>query len=292
MIDNRNTQPRIVAVNLSLRMSDVKYTDYCNSEAIASSLKSLLGYGIIPVVATGNYGWKDGVTSPACVQGMLTVGAVTDSTTPETKYDVNGKYICTDPSLSKDQVGCFSNSHPKMLSVLAPGINIGNSMLYDELKHSGTSLAAPHVAGLTKSAGEIIDRIKYNGTPIADRHATGTVTTRIDIAKSINPPKIGSIIVSPTTAQLQKGGTLLVNVTGVKDTSGAAMPVPKLLVWSSSAPTVATVDSTGKVTAIGEGRATISATSGGVSGTVSVSVSVSVRSGGGPNCSQDPRLCS
>jgi len=188
-----------------------------------------------------------------------------------------------------------------MLSVLAPGINIGNSMLYDEKKHSGTSLAAPHVAGqvailrgtdlfFTKSAGEIIDRIKYNGTPIADRLATGTVTTRIDIAKSINPPKIGSIIVSPTTAQLQKGGTLLVNVTGVKDTSGAAMPVPKLLVWSSSAPTVATVDSTGKVTAIGEGRATISATSGGVSGTVSVSVSV--RSGGGPNCSQDPRLCS
>ena len=83
VIANAKTQPRIVAVNLSIRMSEYeqKYTDYCQNVPVAESLYGLLDLGIIPVAASGNFGFKDGVSSPACVEGVLSVGAVADSST-------------------------------------------------------------------------------------------------------------------------------------------------------------------------------------------------------------------
>lgn len=297
IIGNQGTKPKIVAVNLSLKLDDTKYSAFCNDEPVSKTLRSLLGYGIVPVVATGNSGWKDGINAPACAQGILAVGAVADSATLATSYPSAN---CNDPSLSKDQVGCFSNSHPKIPIVLAPGIEIGNAKLADELKHTGTSMAAPHVAGQVAilrgtdifpfmSAYDIIDLVKFNGAPISDRLAPGNVATRVDIQKSINPPRLSSMSISPTSASLTIGQTVNLVVIRATDTSGAAMPIPKVTIWSSDNPSIAAVDPSGIVTAKGAGIAMISATSSGVQS--SATVRVSLRNGGGPDCSKDPRLC-
>ncbi|MES2359496.1 MAG: Ig-like domain-containing protein [Gemmatimonadota bacterium] len=92
-----------------------------------------------------------------------------------------------------------------------------------------------------------------------------------------NPAPVASVAVSPTTANLLVGvvdsatlGTVVIAPT-VKDASGTVLS-GRTITWSSSAPAVATVSSTGAVSAVAPGTASIMASSGGQSGQVSVTV--------------------
>lgn len=92
-----------------------------------------------------------------------------------------------------------------------------------------------------------------------------------------NPAPVASVAVSPATANLLVGvvdsttlGTVVIAPT-VKDASGNVLS-GRTITWSSSAPAVATVSSTGSVSAVGPGTASIMASSGGQSGQVSVTV--------------------
>lgn len=88
--------------------------------------------------------------------------------------------------------------------------------------------------------------------------------------------EVSSVTVSPASSSLSVGGTAQLTAT-VKGEDGSTLN-GRPVVWSSSAESVATVDATGLVTAVGEGDATITATSGGESGTAGVTVTVPVAS--------------
>ena len=105
-----------------------------------SSIDALRAVGIIPVAAAGNEGYKNALAAPAAIPGVISVGAVYDSTMGTKNW--GDPLRCTDITPFADEVTCFSNS-TSFLTMLAPGSQIlaaGKTM-------GGTSQAAPHVAG-------------------------------------------------------------------------------------------------------------------------------------------------
>ena len=82
--------------------------------------------------------------------------------------------------------------------------------------------------------------------------------------------EVASVTVSPEQLNLGVGETQQLTATP-RDQSGAPL-AGRSTTWASSEQTVASVSSTGLVTAIGEGSATITASSGGKSGSASVAV--------------------
>jgi subtilisin family serine protease len=131
----------IRAVNLSLGDSSHNTTP-CTGSVYTSAFSALRSAGVLPVVAAGNAGYvggsfQNGLAEPACAPGAVSVGAVYDSNIGSAWWSV-----CTDVATSADKIACFSQS-ANYLSLLAPGVRItaGGVTL------SGTSQAAPHVAG-------------------------------------------------------------------------------------------------------------------------------------------------
>lgn len=85
------------------------------------------------------------------------------------------------------------------------------------------------------------------------------------------PPRPATVAVSPSTASLDAIGASIPLNAAVTDQNGNAMGQAPVT-WSSSAPNVATVSSTGLVTAVANGSATITATSGSAQGLAEVVV--------------------
>lgn len=113
----------VVAINMSL--GGGFFSDTCDDSPVKRMVDILLEQGIATVIAAGNEGKIDGVASPACVSSAITVGSL----------DPSGK------------VSAFSNSY-KALDIVAPGGNITSSVLQGRYgESSGTSMAAPQVAG-------------------------------------------------------------------------------------------------------------------------------------------------
>lgn len=87
---------------------------------------------------------------------------------------------------------------------------------------------------------------------------------------SSGPPKVSSVGVSALANQLEVGATLQLTASP-RDAKGNPLP-GRVVTWTSSAASVASVDNAGIVTGVTAGTATITATSEGVSGTVGLTV--------------------
>jgi uncharacterized protein YjdB/PKD repeat protein len=83
---------------------------------------------------------------------------------------------------------------------------------------------------------------------------------------------VASVEVTPATASLVVGSTVQLTATP-KSANGSSLS-DRPVIWTSNNTAVATVDATGLVTGVGQGTATISATSEGKTGTASVGVGV------------------
>ncbi|HEX8252834.1 MAG TPA: S8 family serine peptidase [Thermoanaerobaculia bacterium] len=159
-----------------------------HNPALTEALGRVRARGTVLVAASGNDQWASGVRPPACIGGVVSVGAV---------YHLNigsaSLLGCTDAPAEIDRVTCFSNSAAQ-LDLLAPGYRVPTAYKTDGVSNaSGTSFSAPHVAGavallrqidpqLTPDAIE--ELLESTGRPIIDSR-NGVVTPRLDLFSAV-----------------------------------------------------------------------------------------------------------
>jgi len=155
----------IAAVNMSL--GGENYSDEASCDAAQQSRKlaidNLRSVRIATVVASGNSGSLDSISTPACISSSISVGATTDS----------------------DSVASFSNV-ADFLDVLAPGSSITSSVPGGGTSTwGGTSMATPHVAGAwavlkqksaTADVATVLAALRDTGASVDDGRNNGTVT--------------------------------------------------------------------------------------------------------------------
>jgi subtilisin family serine protease len=163
---------RIAAANLSLS-GPAQGGGACDDEPIKAAIDALRARGVATVVATGNDYADDAVGYPGCVSSAIAVASSTDSARSE-------------------RVSSFSNFSP-LVDLVAPGETILSSVPGGRFRAlSGTSMAAPHVAGAwaalksadpRASVSRIEGLLESTGRPLRDAGARLT-RPRLDVGRA------------------------------------------------------------------------------------------------------------
>lgn len=150
-----NTQRyNIASVNLSLGSgNDTWHT----AEWWYDEFAALSQLGVIVAAASGNSFYDldsvPGVSSPASDPNVIAVGAVFDANIGGITYGSGARAYSTSP----DQITPFTQRHPDLLDVLAPGAAIVGAAHTSNgfVTMHGTSMASPHVSGLAVLAQQL-----------------------------------------------------------------------------------------------------------------------------------------
>ncbi len=113
----------------------------CESGALDIAINNSIKAGITIVVAAGNEGKDAGTFTPANNPEVITVSAIADT---DGKCGGNGPPT---PYGADDMLASFSN-YGNVIDISAPGVDIYSTFKSNSYtKLTGTSMAAPHVAG-------------------------------------------------------------------------------------------------------------------------------------------------
>ena len=258
VVDNHASY-NIVAVNLSL--GDGNYASPSSAQRIYSDeLSSLIDSGVAVVAAAGNsfhspYNSAEGLAAPAVFSNVISVGAVFDGDYGAESW-LSG---AVDHSSGADRIVSFSQRHETELDVLAPGAKITSANWNGStVTMSGTSQAAPHVAGLVAlmqdaanaflgrslSVSELTSILTLTGTSINDGDDeddnvtnTGPEWNSIDAFAALDfisdysgvnqDPVLSNAGVSPTTGS---GSTTFAYAVDYFDADGDAPSVADLYI--------------------------------------------------------------
>jgi trimeric autotransporter adhesin len=217
------------------------------------------------VITDASMLWSSTAPGVATVDDGRVKGLSTGGTT--ILATIQGRSATASVSVSQAVVGDISLS---MLSAtLLPGQSIQLTATVDdgngnELTDRQVTWSSSDANIATVSAGLVTGVGAGSATITAtseDKSTTAAITVVVPVA---------SVVVSPDRTSLEVGQTQQFQA-AVLDSNDQEL-TDRTVTWTSSAPAVATVSSTGLVTAVAEGHATIQAYSEGRSGSASVSV--------------------
>ena len=201
--NNKGTFTGLSAVNLSVG-DGVLNESACDNDPLAPIIGQLADVGIATVIASGNEGRANGVSSPGCISRAITVGAIDDTTLQTTNFSNDGP-----------QVDVMAPGQSICSSVPAGSVNISNCAVpiggtFQVL--SGTSMATPAVAGAIAVLGG--DGVLYSewnsrlqrvaqGSNCVQASAYTIPMLRVDVALGISPQALGPCAPSAPIATLQ-----------------------------------------------------------------------------------------
>jgi subtilisin family serine protease len=149
------------------------------SQSVYDAIKSASDAGILFVAAAGNNGASNDGSNPVYpgsydLPNVVSVAAIDN----------------------KDKLASFSNYGATHVHVAAPGVNIYSTYKGSSYKSlSGTSMAAPHVAGIAAlmlskypqwSAEEVKTRLIKTSTPSAELNEKVSAQGRVNAADALN----------------------------------------------------------------------------------------------------------
>jgi subtilisin family serine protease len=159
----------IASVNMSL--GGGMFTSACDDDSRKDAVDALLAANIATVISSGNQGFTNAVGAPSCISTAVAVGATTNA-------------------------DAVTRNRGPLLDLFAPGQGITSSVNNAGYANfSGTSMAAPHVAGAwavlrqvapTLNANQILTLLQNTGVPITYLSDGSNVTTpRIDLLAAV-----------------------------------------------------------------------------------------------------------
>jgi Subtilase family len=215
MVNLKLSGVNLVAVNMSFGGVD-RFTSPCADDTQIGYMRSV---GIQPIAASGNAAlvngiYQDGVMNPACIPGVISVGANFNGGGPTS----------------------FSQSAPLSTMIFAPG----NAISAAGLTKSGTSMAAPHIAAAFAMVSQArpawsLDRrfqfLQDSSTPIANLYVSRTEKSLSMSAWSAMltpPPNDNRASASPAPASMTLNGYLATVESGEASHGGIS---PTRTVW-------------------------------------------------------------
>jgi subtilisin family serine protease len=145
---------KIGVVNMSL--GGGKFEKACDEDSpLTEVIDRLTARGIAVIIASGNEKFVGAIAHPACISNAIAVGATTKN------GDIDARY----------------SNVSSQVKIVAPGTEIISSIGAGYAKSSGTSMAAPHVAGLfallksqsrEASVASMLEIIQKTGRPMSD----------------------------------------------------------------------------------------------------------------------------
>jgi subtilisin family serine protease len=187
-VDSISSKYNIASLNMSLG-TNARYPGKCDylSPSMTTAVKNLYNKNIAVVAAAGN-SYSLGMSSPACISYAVSVAAV-DNTNSLTQ---------------------FSNIS-KTTTFAAPGLRIVSAGANGIMRAaSGTSMAAPHVAGVfalyrqiypNDTLAKTITRLKYSSTIVKDYYSDLKVSS-INVSTLLQVPDDPSVTTSTTSTTL------------------------------------------------------------------------------------------
>jgi subtilisin family serine protease len=185
-----NERPDVKVINMSFGSWSVFKPSECETDAIAIGMHDVIATlrsrGVLIAASSGNQSSIVGTTLPACMGDVLGIGATYDA-------PANPQPVC-ETAAAQDDMACFTNSSDA-IDLVAPGAVITAAARGGGFTTmSGTSMAAPHVAGalalmqqvsagtITADQSETI--LKTTGHPIIDPR-NGLAFPRLDVFAAI-----------------------------------------------------------------------------------------------------------
>ena len=140
----------IEIINMSLGdSSEHNDTASCVGTNLANAIQTATNMGIIVFASSGNEGHDDGISFPACIPEVISVGGTYDAAVGSASWclDSSCTQTCKDNPTAADQFVCHSNSD-ELLDLLAPDWRTRTSTIGGGLQNvGGTSFASPYAAG-------------------------------------------------------------------------------------------------------------------------------------------------
>lgn len=170
---------RIAAVNFSGGSSAV-YQPYCDNQdidtqATRDAVEKLREIGVATIVAAGNNGSEDGLTDPACLSNVISVGSTGDGSMGSTRDAVSDYSNCATSTSGRATPSLMAPGEVILSSV--PGVGFSYFL--------GTSMASPQVAGAwailraarpTATIDQIASTLDNTGYPVTDDKCSLTIS--------------------------------------------------------------------------------------------------------------------
>ena len=200
----------------------------------------------------------------AAVAGLIAVAACSDSTATREVYTSSGPI-----ALPAGPVATIQVTPSKAM------LRIGTSSRLTALAKDASGLVVSNVPVSWRSSDTTVATVSDSGMLRAKSVGSTSVIASADNVSAsasiaVSSVPVASIAVSLGSSSIQVGSTTIASAV-TKDSSGAVLS-DRIIAWSSSAPSVATVNSSGVVTGVSAGSATIIATSEGIVGNASISI--------------------